>query len=1569
MKRNHIKEFMVKLLALSLAIVMAFPVNIFASSQTPKNYNHAPSVMEDEESERTDSPSETSLFKSEVTVDETIDYRIEKSANLSKATGKIDYRIAVKSKTTPIDKTEKLIASFATASNTDFKELKLDRVTGLDKNNNEAEIEYEKADPNGLLDADKSIDSLAIKTKNPEVGVVYYLSAQLDQKKIQRLEKESPILALDMVFTKNDNPIYESRYSLEAQSVDNLNEQVLRLQDDNNISLVKGLYKDKNKKVFGYEPATITWSDYILSSDSKPFTYDFNLDDSQTTDESKIKIDFYQATDKGFVLNKDFSQELPFSKSIKLTIPQGQIAKVEVSTIVKENTNSKTFDYNNTQIINPNYEAGENRENQDKISNNFSKNKSRSNTSNNIITDQTDHNFSGNPKSKKEDSFRDNFSKKESKSKSPINIISSQTDRDFSRNPKNEKSTSAIELNKDSLLTIYKKEDKLDESLEDSINKISDSLQDYNDGEIDWENFVEQIKKVTSTQRLEKSEFEDIIKSLISGLDEKSYKVSNINLKDLTKRLYININSVKETKVDKLVEEKLKEKDLTIEDFQNYMYDLEEKYGLTDADADKIYTKNADTIKRIIEKSQKEKTTGDVFAVTDGFKNKKFLLISNMNTLTIPGGNIPSGRYFDIESTNNIGLAKNKINDLYDENNNLVARAKKLSEYKIRYTFEKNISADTSVPIKQMYDFMVTDNNPTTVGFTIIPQNGPRQYLPGLKVYPESNNNPSEDSNGVVKSLYITDKWTESQAIGTHISKDIGDNIRYSFVKSNDFVNTYEKAIADYKNADLSYYIWLRPEVISQISNDSDITINMAKNGKIDDVSIYKIPYGDTEKYKDALKKSTILTKLGELENITDKNSVNFDDNKSNITLRSTYTTDSNKDSYIIKVKAKDVKPNVDTEFSFKWSTKNNGTIDNLSNPYYISTNYEMPETPSDNNSLNFEYEDKIYKDLTYTDGRMIFDDEKMTAYCINLGIPNPFQTGGKYYQKAIVNPSPELFARYAFPKGLPNAYKNRDNVQMYYDIKRAIYLIEQENWEKAYKDHVTQAVIARIIDVYTENMYRISRKSKEIDPSVYDKNSSKGKILEEDGSASENRVYNDNPYGGHKTYKKEVNDIFFSIPDTKDITNKEKYISYETLDKDVEIKVYHSFDTTTDKLVTDVQNIITYEVKKTPRSEIKFKKVFSDNGKYGVEIRENLPESDDKNAYFTLYDQNGNSYHDSKYQSVSDDNVITFTNLPTNQIYTLKEQAPIGYNRSEEYIFGIDENGNIQAKNFSLGDPTTIVNSKTIKAKFAIKKVDSQTNELLQGAEFTLGGGDLTKDIVKTTSEEENPIIFDNLKANENYTLKETKVPTGYKNENLEWNVKVDPEGQVSIEGINGIEEDGLLTFTIKNSKEESKNGRFEVLKVDDSDNKLDGAEFTIYEDSDLEKILTLKDEKQVKTTSGGQITFDNLPQGTYYLKESKAPKGYIIESTIWTVIVENGIATISSDNKDNEKFIITNSKDDEKISQVKVINHKPTYPSTGGSGPKIAFAIGGTALMLLALMYYGIYQNDKTYKRSKTK
>ena len=47
-------------------------------------------------------------------------------------------------------------------------------------------------------------------------------------------------------------------------------------------------------------------------------------------------------------------------------------------------------------------------------------------------------------------------------------------------------------------------------------------------------------------------------------------------------------------------------------------------------------------------------------------------------------------------------------------------------------------------------------------------------------------------------------------------------------------------------------------------------------------------------------------------------------------------------------------------------------------------------------------------------------------------------------------------------------------------------------------------------------------------------------------------------------------------------------------------------------------------------------------------------------------------------------------------------------------------------------------------------------------------------------------------------------------------------------------------------------------------------------------------------------------------------------------------------------------------------VVNKKPTYPSTGGAGTFIGFALLGTAVMLAAIAYYGIYANNKNSRRS---
>lgn len=113
--------------------------------------------------------------------------------------------------------------------------------------------------------------------------------------------------------------------------------------------------------------------------------------------------------------------------------------------------------------------------------------------------------------------------------------------------------------------------------------------------------------------------------------------------------------------------------------------------------------------------------------------------------------------------------------------------------------------------------------------------------------------------------------------------------------------------------------------------------------------------------------------------------------------------------------------------------------------------------------------------------------------------------------------------------------------------------------------------------------------------------------------------------------------------------------------------------------------------------------------------------------------------------------------------------------------------------------------------------------------------------------------------------------------------------------------------------------------------------------------------------------------------MKETKAPAGYIKSNNILKI----SPATDPSSGKDfvieevvegdNGEEVALTSIDDsiftikqptesaDAVTKITVTNRKPSYPSTGGNGPKIAFAILGTATMLAAIAYYAIYQKDK--------
>lgn len=116
--------------------------------------------------------------------------------------------------------------------------------------------------------------------------------------------------------------------------------------------------------------------------------------------------------------------------------------------------------------------------------------------------------------------------------------------------------------------------------------------------------------------------------------------------------------------------------------------------------------------------------------------------------------------------------------------------------------------------------------------------------------------------------------------------------------------------------------------------------------------------------------------------------------------------------------------------------------------------------------------------------------------------------------------------------------------------------------------------------------------------------------------------------------------------------------------------------------------------------------------------------------------------------------------------------------------------------------------------------------------------------------------------------------------------------------------------------------------------DNGLAGAEFTVYSDSAATKVAgTL-----VTGDDGiGRITLfvgnnDNKGPKTYYLKETKAPAGYVLNSTVRTVQVSAGAESAAS------AYYVPNEQ-----------QAPPTLPLTGGMSTD-AFLIGGSLLIIVS-------------------
>lgn len=141
-------------------------------------------------------------------------------------------------------------------------------------------------------------------------------------------------------------------------------------------------------------------------------------------------------------------------------------------------------------------------------------------------------------------------------------------------------------------------------------------------------------------------------------------------------------------------------------------------------------------------------------------------------------------------------------------------------------------------------------------------------------------------------------------------------------------------------------------------------------------------------------------------------------------------------------------------------------------------------------------------------------------------------------------------------------------------------------------------------------------------------------------------------------------------------------------------------------------------------------------------------------------------------------------------------------------------------------------------------------------------------------------------------------------------------------------------------------------VVKVDastiDDENKtyLSDAGFTLYTDNACTSVATNGDE--VVTGSKGTATFTGLKAGRYYLKETTAPDGYNINSTVYTIVISDTGAVTSNGTT---------------VTQVEVGDTPLLTPNTGGMGTMM-FTIGGAALIACAGVLFLIVRKKKSAK-----
>ena len=224
---------------------------------------------------------------------------------------------------------------------------------------------------------------------------------------------------------------------------------------------------------------------------------------------------------------------------------------------------------------------------------------------------------------------------------------------------------------------------------------------------------------------------------------------------------------------------------------------------------------------------------------------------------------------------------------------------------------------------------------------------------------------------------------------------------------------------------------------------------------------------------------------------------------------------------------------------------------------------------------------------------------------------------------------------------------------------------------------------------------------------------------------------------------------------------------------------------------------------------------------------------------------------------------------------YTLKESAvPDGFRSDDStYDFTITADKTDSKLHMGLDVTWEINNYPTF---INVYKVDKDSGKKLENAEFDLYNVTDKKKVGTYKTDKNGNIAVFYLSRQKTYYLQETKAPDSYKLNDTRYYFYIDEKGAFSVSDLNGTVEDGTfnvpfhgtMTITVKNEIDIC---NLRITKKNDNSKVLENAEFSLYSDKECTKEI-----EKGKTDKNGQLNFDRISVGDFYLKETKAPAGY---------------------------------------------------------------------------------------------